>query len=85
MPQKLVDRLTSQIAAEGKPVAAARKIAVDQLERRGHLKNGELTAEGKKREALGAAGRAKERAAKYYGGKPSDYVFNSRTNNARKR
>jgi hypothetical protein len=44
-----------------------------------------LTTEGKKRQAMGASGRAKDRAAKKQGGKPSDYTYNPRTNVAHKK
>lgn len=43
---------------------------------------GKLTAEGKKRQALGNDGRAKDRAAKSSGKKASAYKYNSKTNRA---
>lgn len=55
------------------------------LEKRGQLKDGKLTALGKERQALGNDGRAKDRAVKANGGKPSDYKYNSKTNQATKK
>jgi hypothetical protein len=55
------------------------------MKSRGQLDNdGALTAEGKKRQAMGADGRAKDRAAKQTDGKhkPSDYVYDKKTNRA---
>ena len=49
------------------------------------MKGGELTPAGKKREAMGAEGRAKDRAAKRSGGAPSDYTYDAKTNVARKK
>ncbi len=84
MPKSTLEtRLTRQIAARGQPGAA--NIARSQLIKRGHIKpDGELTAEGKKRQELGNGGRAKDRAAKYSSGKnkPADYKYNAKTNMA---
>lgn len=83
---KLLERLKSQIQATGKDEQSAYAIATSALQKRGHLKPGtqELTAAGKRRQDLGNAGRAKDREAKYSGGKhkPSDYSYNPRTNAA---
>lgn len=84
MPKsKLETRLTRQIAARGEKDAA--QIAHGLLVQRKHITpKGELTAEGKKRQDLGNAGRAKDREAKYSGGKnkPSDFKYNAKTNAA---
>lgn len=80
MSSKLQTRLTRQLAARG--VKGAKQVADGLLQKRGHLKDGKLTAEGKARQALGNAGRAKDRAAKVSGGKPSDYTYNAKTNRA---
>jgi hypothetical protein len=80
---RLQERLTRQLASRG--VKGAKQMADALLEKRGHLKNGELTAEGKKRQALGNDGRAKDRAIKLHGGKPSDYVYNAKTNRVKKK
>lgn len=78
---KLETRLTRQIAARGEGDAA--QIAHGLLVKRGHIKpDGTLTAEGKKRQDLGNAGRAKDRQAKYTGKKPSDFKYNAKTNAA---
>ena len=70
----LLSRLAHQV--HSKSMAAA------LLTKRGQMKNGKLTAKGKKRQALGASGRAKDRAAKESGHKMSDYKYNKKTNRA---
>lgn len=80
---KLLTRLTNQLRARGVDDAKSKAAAI--LNKRGHMKGSELTAEGKKREALGNDGRAKDRAIKKSGGKPSDYKYNPKTNKAKKK
>lgn len=79
----LETRLTRQLAARG--VKGARGMAIALMTKRGQLKDGKLTSEGKTRQAMGASGRAKDRAVKRSGGKPSDYSYNSKTNSTRKK
>lgn len=80
----LIKRLTRQLASKG--VKGAKNMAMGLLKKRGDVNNeGKLTAHGKGRQALGAAGRAKSRAVKYQGGKDSDYKYNPSTNRVRKR
>jgi hypothetical protein len=84
MPQ-LKDRLVKQLMAKGMEESRAYATAHSVLRRTGSLtKKGKLTPKGKQRQAMGAAGRAKERAARYSGGRhsPSDYVYNASTNTA---
>ena len=81
--EKLKTRLTNQLRSRG--VKNSSEVANRLLENRGQMKNGKLTEKGKEREALGRAGRAKDRSAKYNGGKPADYSYNSNTNRATKR
>lgn len=77
-------RLTRQLASKG--IKGAHNMAVGLLKKQGNMNSkGKLTAKGKKRQALGAAGRAKSRAAKYSGNKSSDYKYNSKTNRATKK
>lgn len=81
MPQNLVDRLTSQLAAKG--VKDAKGEAISILKSRGHLDDsGVLTKEGAKRQALGPDGRAKDRASKLSGKPASAYKYNPKTNQA---
>lgn len=81
MPQGLIDRLKSQLAARGVKDSEGEAIAI--LKARGHLDDyGRLTAAGKAREELGPDGRAKDRAAKISGRTPSDYKYNAKTNQA---
>lgn len=80
----LHERLTRQLASRG--VKNASGVAMALLKKRGQANSkGELTAEGKRRQALGNDGRAKDRAAKRSGGKPSDYKYNPKTNRATKK
>lgn len=80
---KLQTRLTRQLASRG--VQNAKAVADSLLEKRGHLKNGKLTQEGKARQALGNEGRAKDRAVKRSGGSPSDYSYDPKTNRTKKK
>ncbi len=80
---KLETRLSRQLASKG--VKDAKGTAIAIMKSRGQMNDdGSLTAEGKKRQAMGADGRAKDRAAKQSGGahKASDYVYDKRTNRA---
>jgi len=73
--------LKRQLASRG--VKGAEGMAIALLKKRGQLdSSGKLTAKGKKRQALGNDGRAKDRAAKRGGGKASDYKYNPKTNRA---
>ena len=83
MAPPLLKRLTNQLRSRG--VDDAKGMATALLQKRGHLKNGKLTEEGQKRQDLGNDGRAKARAVKYNGGKPSDYKYNPKTNRVRKK
>jgi len=67
----ILDRLVTQLRRNGMSVAAASATARKRLQQAGILKKGseDLTEYGKKRQAMGAAGRAKDRAAKKAAGK----------------
>ena len=80
----ILDRLVGQLRKQGMSTAMANATARKQLQKAGILKKGseELTAYGKKRQAMGAAGRAKDRAAKRSGRKASEYKYNAKTNRA---
>lgn len=82
---KILERLVGQLEAKGMPKSKAFAVATSSLQKRGVLKPGsqELTPKGKKRQEMGAAGRAKDRAAKRSGRKPSDYTYNQLNNTAR--
>ena len=82
MPQ-LLERLVQQLMDKGHSKSEAYAIATAQLQKSGSLnKHAELTNKGAKRQAMGAEGRAKDRASKASGGrhKPSDYGYSKRTN-----
>lgn len=74
-------RLSRQLAARG--VKGSQVVADRLLEKRGQLKDGKLTPKGEARQALGNEGRAKDRAARYSGRKPSDFAYNPKTNRTR--
>ena len=82
---KILDRLVSQLEAKGKDKKAAYAIATSTLQKSGSLKPGteQLTPKGKQRQEMGAAGRAKDRAAKLSGKGASSYTYNQMTNTAR--
>lgn len=73
---QLLERLTAQVGD--------RKLAIAILQKRGHLKaDGKTyTAEGRKRNAMTASERAKDRAVKKSGGNVGDYVYDPSTNRA---
>lgn len=82
---KILERLVSQLRAKGMPESQAYAVATKQQQKAGNLKPGtqELTAKGLKRQEMGAAGRAKDRAAKASGHKASEYTYNQMNNTAR--
>lgn len=82
--QSLLDRLTSQLAADGvkAPGVEARRLLVS----RGQMdKTGKLTSLGLRRQAMGPDGRAIDRAVKASGGRhvAADYKYDATTNEAR--
>jgi hypothetical protein len=76
---QLVNRLTAQVGGRG--------LAIEILKKRGHLKadGRTLTEEGKRRNAMTASERAKDRASKRTGLPVSEFVYDRRTNKARKK
>ena len=81
---KILKRLEGQLQDKGMSAGSAAAIARSTLQKSGVLKSGsqKLTKKGKKRQKMGAAGRAKDRAAKRSGHKASEYKYNPRTNRA---
>jgi hypothetical protein len=80
---KLGKRLTSQLKANGQDNPEA--VAYALLNKRGQAKGSKLTTEGKKRQKMGNAGRAKDRAAKDGGGSPNDYAYDPGSNRTRRK
>lgn len=80
----LIERLTEQLKDSGTSSTEARGMALSILRDRGHVHpNSEtLTAEGVRRDEMGAAGRAIDRAAKRA---PGNYVYDTKTNRAVRR
>lgn len=83
----ILDRLVRQLRAKGHSNSAAHAIATKALQKSGNLKKGtqQATEKGKRRGKMTPAARAKDRAAKRSGGKPSQYKYNARTNRATKK
>lgn len=81
---KILDRLVKQLKARGMNEGSAYAIATSSLQKSGNLKKGtqEATKKGIKRGNMTPAERAKDRASKARGGKPSDYKYNSKNNTA---
>lgn len=81
---KILERLVSQLQAKGMPKNQAYAVATSQLQKAGNLKPGtqDLTPQGKRRQEMGAAGRAKDRAARYSGHGTGDYRYSKKTNRA---
>ena len=79
---KILDRLVNQLRDKGMDKDRAFATATSQLQKNGILKKGsqELTDKGKKRNDMTAGERAKDRAAKRSGRKPSEYKYNPKTN-----
>lgn len=80
----LIERLAEQLKDSGTPAADARNMALSILRDRGHVHpNSEtLTAEGARRDQMGAAGRAIDRAAKRSGKPASAFKYNAFNNSA---
>lgn len=78
---RILERLVNQLKGKVENPYAA---ATAQLEKHGILKPGteELTAYGRKRDAMTPEQRAKDRASKYTGRKhaPGEYSYNAATN-----
>ena len=88
MPKaKILTRLIKQLRDKGFSEASAHAIAIKTLQKSGNLKKGstEPTKKGLKRGNMTPAQRAKDRAIKRSGGKPSDFVYNPKTNSVRRK
>ena len=73
---QLLQRLTAQVGGN-------EQMARDLLIKRGHMHpDGTLTAEGRKRDAMTAEERAKDRVAKRTGGPITAFKYNPKTNTA---
>lgn len=83
----ILTRLESQLRRKGMNPGQAAAVAQKTLQKSGSLKHGTTTAtaKGNRRSAMGAGGRAKDRASKASGHKASDYSYSSKTNRARLR
>lgn len=83
---KILERLVSQLEAKGMSKSKAFAVATSSLQKAGDLKPGsqQLTEKGEVRQKMGAAGRAKDRAATKSGKHgTAEYKYNQLTNRAR--
>jgi hypothetical protein len=82
---KILNRLVGQLEKKGMNQGQAFAVATKTLQKSGSLKPGsqDMTAKGKARSAMGAAGRAKDRASAASGHSKGDYKYNQLTNTAR--
>ena len=82
--QTILARLVQQLTRKGMKFDQAREVAIKTLQDSGALYRGttQLTPKGIERSAMGARGRAIDRAAKASGRDPSEYVYSSKTNRA---
>jgi len=80
----LLRRLEAQLEKKGMSEERAAAVALHTLRETGSIRQGslELTRHGEERQAMGAAGRAIDRAAQESGRPKSDYVYSSKTNRA---
>jgi hypothetical protein len=77
---KILERLVRQLRGRGEKNPKER--AYQFLNKAGIMSGNKLTTKGEKRNAMTPAERAKDRQAKYNGGKPSDYTYHKATNSA---
>ena len=82
---KILTRLTNQLRSKGVKNAAG--TAIGKLRQFGLMQKDSLslTDKGATRNKMSPSARAKSRAAKYNGGSPKDYTYNSKTNRATKK
>lgn len=79
----LMKRLITQLRRDGKSAKDAGAIAAFKMRQAGNLdKSNKLTSKGKERQGMGAAGRAKSRAAKKHGRKASEFKYSATANRA---
>ena len=83
MPQNLVDRLTSQLQAQGHG-AGARDMALGILRKQGSVAqdSDKLTPHGEKRSAMTPGERAIDRQSRYSGEPAHHFKYNAKTNRA---
>lgn len=84
MPE-ILERARRQLQAKGFDKSSAYAIATKTLQKSGSMKKGsqKLTDKGKKRQGMGAAGRAIEREARGTKNPKSAYKYNPKTNQAK--
>lgn len=80
---KIAERLTRQLRGRGEK--NPKEMAYALLNKMGHLKGDKLTPKGAARNSMTPGERAKDRQAKYDGGKPSQYKYSAKTNRATKK
>lgn len=85
MAKPILKRLTEQLRAKGMPEGKAVAVAIKKMRAAGNIekKSTKMTKRGMVRSKMGAAGRAKDRAAKEQGKPASSFTYNHITNRAR--
>jgi hypothetical protein len=79
----ILERLVSQLVANGMDKDKAYAVATKKMKEAGNLDaKGKETSKGKKRGKMTPAERAKDRAARKSGGKASSYKYNFHNNTA---
>jgi len=82
----LLERLTSQMAAQSNPPKDPEAAAKAVLIARGHMKeDGTYTKQGEARNNMTAEERAKDRASKKTGAPASSFGYNPKTNTAKRK
>ena len=84
MSKPIEQRLREQLRKKGMSPEYAAATARKAMMKAGNVKpDGTMTKQGETRSQMGAAGRAKDRAAKAAGRSPQDYTYNQLANRAR--
>ena len=79
----LMDSLEGQLRAKGHAPVAAHQLAIEILQQQGSVDaQGNLTAHGREREAMGRAARAKDRLATQTGHDPKNLIYDKRQRKA---
>ena len=81
---KILERCVRQVKSNRPKLgeSAAYGICTKSMQKSGNMKGGKVTSKGRSRGEMTPAERAKDRASKKRGGKPSDYKYNKHNNSA---
>ena len=81
---KILERCVRQVKSNKPKLgeSAAYAICTKSMQKSGNMEGSKATSKGTSRGKMTPAERAKDRASKKRGGKPSDYKYNKRNNTA---